>query len=53
LPIKEALIEMSRMGGTVLDKDMVAALFVAHRSGSLFTPKTWIDQPTPKPEEKS
>jgi putative nucleotidyltransferase with HDIG domain len=39
-PTKEALLEMSNLGGKSLDAEVVAALFVAHRSGKLFNPKT-------------
>jgi len=44
LPTKEALLEMSKLGGQTLDSEVVAALFVAHRSGKLFSPKTIFDQ---------
>jgi len=44
LPTKEALLEMSKLGGQKLDSEVVAALFVAHRSGKLFSPKTIFDQ---------
>lgn len=39
-PTKEALLEMSKLGSKSLDPEVVAALFVAHRSGKLFNPKT-------------
>ena len=42
---KEALLELSKMGGQALDSEVVAALFVAHRSGQLFSPKTLFDAP--------
>jgi len=42
---KEALLELSKMGGQALDSEIVAALFVAHRSGQLFSPKTLFDAP--------
>jgi response regulator RpfG family c-di-GMP phosphodiesterase len=48
LPTKEALLEMSKLGGQTLDSEVVAALFVAHRSGKLFSPKTIFDQATSK-----
>jgi putative nucleotidyltransferase with HDIG domain len=51
LPTKEALLEMSKLGGQTLDSEVVAALFVAHRSGKLFSPKTIFDQATAKGEK--
>jgi putative nucleotidyltransferase with HDIG domain len=46
-PTKEALLEMSKLGGKSLDAEVVAALFVAHRSGKLFNPKTIFEQAKP------
>lgn len=40
LPIKEALIEMGKKAGKEYDDAAIKALLIAHRNGTLFSPKT-------------
>lgn len=50
LSTKEALLQLRESSGKTLDSDVVAALILAHRRGTLFSPKTIFDQTTPKAE---
>lgn len=51
LSTKEALLQLRELSGKTLDSDVVAALIVAHRRGTLFSPKTIFEQAAPAKTE--
>lgn len=50
--IRNAIVELGRLGGKIYDKDVVKALLIAHRCGTLYTQKIAGIDPEVSPDPR-